>query len=107
MAGWRYARAEELSLCSQQDSGCSVVVVRGEVDISTAPQLSRFLDARLEEAGQALVVDVNHVTFLGAAGLAALVDARARANRCGRRFRILAAHSPVCRYLALVGLEHE
>jgi anti-anti-sigma factor len=105
MVGRTAVSPEELSVRSHADSGRSVVTVRGEIDMMTAPALSRCLEARIAEAAQAIVVDLAHVTFLGASGLAVLADAQTRANGRGLEFRVVAGDGPARRYLSLVGLE--
>ena len=44
-------------------SGAPGVIVRGEVDISTAPRLSAALDAAIRESAGAFVVDLCDVEF--------------------------------------------
>lgn len=96
---------DELSVRSEQDRGGSVVAVHGEVDMATAPGLSRCLGERIEEASEAVVIDLGHVTFLGASGLAVLADAHSRAADRGLEFRVLAEEGPIRRYLSLIGLD--
>ncbi|GHF32384.1 anti-sigma B factor antagonist [Amycolatopsis bartoniae] len=93
-----------LTLSSREEGGRRVVTVGGELDLCTAPQLSQALQAQLDEAARTVVVDLGEVSFLGAAGLAALARAQADAQRRGIGFRVLAEASPVRRYLALAGL---
>lgn len=51
-----------------------VVTVAGEIDAPTAPELAAFLTEQLVVA-QLVVVDLDNVRFLGAAGLSGLVAA--------------------------------
>jgi anti-anti-sigma factor len=63
--------------------GCVVIDVTGAVDASTAPLLQLCLDSRTNRRDlRELVVDLEQVTFLGAAGVAALARAH---RRCARR----------------------
>src|ERR1700761_4171996 len=52
--------------------GTATVVVVGEIDVLSAPELRRALDAA--PAGDRLVVDLTAVTFLDSAGVRALYD---------------------------------
>lgn len=66
--------------------GRATVEVDGEVDAYTAPLLEACLDAQLDRTGlRTLVVDLEQVTFLGAAGVAVLVRAHARCAAQGAR----------------------
>lgn len=96
---------EQLSVGSHEDADRCVVAVRGEVDMVTAPDLSRYLDECLDEAVRALVIDLENVTFLGTSGLAVLADAKVRADNRGLEFAITAGDGPIRRYLSLVGLD--
>jgi anti-anti-sigma factor len=88
--------------------GRVTVEVVGEVDHFTAPLLSACLESHVRRGGlRELVMDMDGVTFLGAAGLAVL----ARADRlCRERgARLLVRHegrAAVRRPLELVGLTH-
>lgn len=101
-----------------------VVVVRavGEIDLLTAPRWARALEAALRlpvdiETGPAvdrgvdgrarrrLVCDLTGVTFLGASGLAVLVETADRAASLGVCPVVVADTRPVLRVLALTGLD--
>jgi anti-anti-sigma factor len=84
--------------------GLAVVTVAGEVDLLTAPRLSRAL-ARAREA--TTVVDLTGVTFLAAAGLTVLVAANEAAREQGRRFGVVGAAGTARRTLELSGVAKE
>jgi anti-anti-sigma factor len=78
--------------------GRVVVEVTGEVDTYTAPLLGACLDSQSGRRGlRELIVDLEQVTILGTAGVAALAQARRRCRmrgarlvvRCGGRRRVL------------------
>lgn len=76
----------------------TVVSVAGELDVATAPELSRAL-ASLEGN---VTVDLSSATFADPSGLRVLLDARA--GNC--RVRVLRRRGgPVARLLALTGTE--
>ena len=86
--------------------GSSVVVsVTGEVDIATTAQLSTALGAALRRGAQGLVCDLTGVSFLGAAGLTALLVARWRAIACRTWFDVVCPQSLPRKVIALVGLD--
>lgn len=55
-----------------------VVVIRGEVDLATAPELWACVDAAIVAAPRDLVLDLTEVSFLDAAGLGVIASARQR-----------------------------
>ncbi len=58
-----------------------VVLVRGEIDLATAPELARALDDFGEE--QSVIVDIAEVSSLDARGIAVVVDHDRRLRRAG------------------------
>lgn len=53
----------------------ATVQVRGEVDLSTAPQLAAVLDDNLSSGHRFVRLDLSRVSFLDCAGLRLLVEA--------------------------------
>ena len=85
------------------DGGASRVHVRGELDLSDAPQLGRVLAAE-REAGRDLVLDLRELTFIDSSGLAVLVWAAESAARSRRGLRLLAPPASVMRTFDVTGL---
>jgi anti-sigma B factor antagonist len=83
-----------------------VLVVVGEVDALTAPQLVDAVDAALAQHPVTLVADLTKVDFFASAGLAALIDAHRKAGE-KVRFRVVAAGAATLRPLQLTGLTEE
>jgi anti-sigma B factor antagonist len=86
--------------------GRVVVEVVGEVDTSTAPLLQLCLDSQAVQRGlRELVVDLEQVTFLGAAGVTVLAQAHRRCRMRGARLVLRCAHDGrALRPLQLTGL---
>ena len=79
--------------------------VHGELDMATAPRLHEQIVPALEQDEHSLlVVDLTHVPFLAAAGIAVLLGLRARARERNVTLRVVASHRPVTRPLHLLGL---
>jgi len=76
-----------------------VLVVRGELDVVTAPALV----TRLVTSRSIRVVDLSEVTFIDAAGLGALCDG---ARRAPQPIVVGAISANVARFLALAGIDH-
>jgi anti-sigma B factor antagonist len=61
------------------EPGVEVIIVTGEHDISTAPELERRLEAALE-SGHAVVIDLLGTTFIDSTVLRVLICAREQAS---------------------------
>jgi anti-sigma B factor antagonist len=68
----------ELELTSA-DLG-TVITVRGEVDMATAPQLRDLLKQLIDAGSQRIVLDCRALAFLDSSGIGVLIAAR---NRLG------------------------
>lgn len=92
-----------LSVRSEND--CTVVAVRGELDIASAPALRTELLGLLGPHARRIVVDLSEVTFCDSSGLAVLVGASRRAWLLGGVLRLAAPAPPVTAVLRLTGLD--
>jgi anti-sigma B factor antagonist len=86
-------------------SGAPGVLVRGEIDIHTAPKLTAALDAAIRESGGAFVVDLCDVDFLDSSGVSVLVHARAVLGREDRDLVIVCPPGPARRIFELAGID--
>jgi anti-sigma B factor antagonist len=82
-----------------------VVAVAGELDMATEPQFSAEVGAALSSGSQVLVLDLGGLTFVGSAGLKALVELEQRAGERNARLRLVLGASPTGRLLELTGLQ--
>jgi anti-sigma B factor antagonist len=84
----------------------ALVRVTGEVDLETAFVLRAALRKLTAEPmpPRRIAVDLEHVTFLDAAGLDILVQARQRAHRAGADLVVCNAHGIVRRVFDVTGL---
>ena len=87
----------------QRDDALATVVVSGELDLATVPQLSAIVaehrDARL------VVLDLNAVTFIDSTGVRLLIEADRACAGSGSRLVVLAGDGPVRRVLDLCELD--
>jgi anti-sigma B factor antagonist len=67
-------------LVLQLDQTIVVAQVAGEVDMLTGPSLQSHLDKALASRPERLIVDLSQVSFLGATGLAVLINAQEAAT---------------------------
>lgn len=78
------------------------VVVSGEIDIKTAPELEAAI---VDRVGDHLVVDVTEVAFIDSTGLRVLATVRTRTGENGGRLVIVAPdNSAVARTIRLAGM---
>jgi anti-anti-sigma factor len=75
-----------------------VLVLEGELDLASAPELRRHLD---EFSGAALVLDFKRTTFIDSAVLKELLRARAELAERGVRLILAAVPAPVRRLMDL------
>ena len=96
-----------LEITRHQDPDArTVLVVRGEVDIHTAPRLRTALTEQVARPG-ALVLDVSGAVLIDAAGLRALTAAQRRAAELGKPPITLRGVRPLlAKTLHLAGLDH-
>ena len=73
-----------------------VVAVGGELDLASASELRRRVDAALREGGPGTVVDLTEVTHMDSSGLAALIVSHQRATELNERL-VLVLDSPTVR----------
>jgi anti-sigma B factor antagonist len=84
------------------------MVVFGEVDAATADQLQNaVIDVLRRHRPPRIDMDVRGITFLGAAGISALVQCQADARQLECRIRLIGTPPVVYRVLQITGLlEH-
>jgi anti-anti-sigma factor len=89
------------------EQGVRTISVRGELDLSTAPELEGPLDQALESGEGSVLVDLSQCEFIDSTGIALIVRAWQRLNS-GENSRILvlcSQNDQVRRVLEITGLE--
>ena len=81
-----------------------LVAVAGEIDIATVARLRKRLRA-LAASGRPLVADLDQVSFIDAAGLAALAGAARLAAEHGASLHVVCARPQIRRLFRLTGLD--
>lgn len=82
----------------------SLLLLRGELDIATVPDLDGLLRLCIELGQQRIVLDLRELRFVGAAGLTVLVEARRRLRQQGGELVVRDPSPFVARLLKLTGL---
>jgi anti-anti-sigma factor len=89
------------------DGGVQAISVRGELDLSTAPDLERPLEEVLERGEGPVLVDLSECEFIDSTGIALIVRARQRleAEEAGRTLAVCSYNDQVRRVLDITGLD--
>ena len=84
--------------------GDTVVFLTGELDMSTAPELTGVLGPLVEHGPQEVVLDLSGLTFIDSSGIAALVDTQHRLGEQGRHLAVHHALGGTWRVFEIAGL---
>ena len=95
--------APEFGVVVSEDDGTSVVSVKGELDIFTAPRLSNVL-AGLVDAGADVVVALGDTAFMESTGIAVLAQTHFALEERGGHLTLDAPRDNVFKVLELSGL---
>lgn len=81
-----------------------VINVRGEIHVSTAPELSQRLTSAIESGRTTIVLDLTGVEFIDSTGLSVLLNALRRITQLGGRLALATANRTVLRLFAITKL---
>ena len=87
----------------QRDGG-TVVVVTGEVDLSTGPDLDRALRDATTSASR-LVVDLSGCTFLSSSGLRAVLEAEKAREKGSEPIRVVVPDPHLRKVFEIAGVD--
>jgi anti-sigma B factor antagonist len=73
----------ELELESHPTAGGDTVIVRGEIDMATAPQLRDLLNELVDGGSTRILLDCRALDFLDSSGIGVLVAVRKRLGEDG------------------------
>ncbi|MDG4820568.1 STAS domain-containing protein [Asanoa sp. WMMD1127] len=82
----------------------AVVLVAGELDMDTAPQLATCLDEQRELGRTNLIIDLQELDFCDSRGIATLLTAAKRCQEAGGSVRLNGATGSVARVLDITGV---
>jgi anti-sigma B factor antagonist len=95
----------ELTIVSHDTANAEVrVLVSGDIDLATAPQLRDKLHAHLDHGGGTVVLDCSDLTFIDASGISVLLDLYQNMGHAGRDLRIEHLHPSHRRIFEILGL---
>jgi anti-sigma B factor antagonist len=98
---------EPLEIERIEDTRCARLVLRGDLDLYSAPMLDDRLVEVEGEKWPVLFLDCRELDFVDSAGLRLFLRTHARAKQDGRRLVVIKGSETVDRVLTLTGLDDE
>jgi anti-sigma B factor antagonist len=87
------------------DDQSSVITVRGEIHVSTAPEFSRLLTDAIADGRTRMVLDLTDVEFIDSTGLSVLLNTLRRVTRAGGRMALVCSNPTVLRLFEITKLD--
>jgi anti-sigma B factor antagonist len=87
-----------------QTGGVTLVMPRGDLDLSTADQVKRTLSQLIDRGQSKLVLDLGNVAYIDSSGLGALVAAMKQARAVGGNLRLCGLQDDVRSILEMTRL---
>jgi len=82
-----------------------VLMVFGEVDLATSPDLDVAIIAALESGTESLVIDLTDVTFMDSSGLGVLVRGLKRCREADKDLDLVISNERVLKVFGITGLD--
>ena len=101
------SQAEPLAIERIDATRCARLVLRGDLDLYSAPALDDALVAIEGEKWPVVFLDLRELGFIDSAGLRLVMRSHARARKDGRRLVVIRGGGNVDRVLELTGLKDE
>jgi anti-sigma B factor antagonist len=95
----------DLSLSASSTGTQTILLVRGEVDVHSAPVLQSRLAEILDSGQQSVVVDLSGLSFIDSTGLGALVQTRNHAQQAGAVLRLVCNSERMLKLFRITGLD--
>src|SRR5436309_9516936 len=94
----------DLELETTKRDGQTVLTVRGEIDVYTAPRLRQAIVDLVDSGSVDLVVDMERVDFLDSTGLGVLVEGLKRVRTRGGDLSIVVNQDKILKIFEITGL---
>lgn len=82
-----------MEITAKPEGSVMIIVLVGNLDVATSPQVNEFLTGQLKTSHTKLVVDFSQLAYLSSAGLRVLLTAVKEARRQGGDLRLAAVQS--------------
>jgi stage II sporulation protein AA (anti-sigma F factor antagonist) len=86
------------------ENNVMVLVIKGEVDASSAQEMGQSLKGHLAHGHHRIIVDFSEMTFISSAGIRELFHAHREADQLGGELRIAAPTDRIRRILEISGV---
>jgi anti-sigma B factor antagonist len=97
---------DPLTIEVRHEQACVIVTAAGEIDISTVTRMRECL-FELAASGRPLVADLDQVSFIDSAGLAALVGTAKRATARGGSLYVVCGRPKIRELFRITGLDRQ
>jgi anti-sigma B factor antagonist len=94
----------DLELDTQARGDASVLALRGEIDVYTAPRLRQAIVDLVDGGAKRIVVDMEKVDFLDSTGLGVLVEGLKRVKTREGSLSIVATQDKILKIFDITGL---
>jgi anti-sigma B factor antagonist len=94
----------DLDIETGESGDASVLTLRGEIDVYTAPRLRQAIIDQLEKGTRNLVVDLRKVDFLDSTGLGVLVGGLKRVKTQEGALSIVVTQEKILKIFEITGL---
>ena len=84
---------------------CHLVIVKGELDLFTAPAFKDVTEKTLETPGAQIVIDLSEVTFLDSTALGVLISTLRAARDHGGDLALICTDPKVLATFSITGLD--
>ena len=101
----RFRAAVRATASSPGRPGITIVALRGDLDMASAPALGEHLLTALPQSARLLILDLGEVTFCDAAGLTMLIGIQRHAIKLGISLYLSAPRPQVAKLLRVTGLD--
>jgi len=95
------ALESQLSIGVREQAGSTVLVVRGELDIASNPQLEEALERVFGSGAELVVLDLGELQFMDVTAVRVLVGADQQARQSGKRLVLVNVGGQIRRLLTL------
>src|ERR1700678_1545455 len=95
---------QEFRIEERVEQGLPVIMVTGEIDVATAPQLREALHGVIAQGQATVVLDLLAVTFLDSTALGVLVGALKRCRELGGELHVVVADARIMKIFDITGL---
>ena len=105
MPDLRDGRPREFAVRADSLKGAPSVLLRGELDVDTAPRLTYLLDSEIRATDGPFVIDLCDLDFLDSSGVNVLMRARALLGREDRELVVICPPGPARRIFEITNLD--